>query len=254
MNQQDNPFQAPAARLEQAFPESGDLLDEARRVSAGEAIAWLSQGWEMFRQAPGTWIGLSVVFVVVMMVLGMIPIVNLALNLLIPVFIGGIMLGCHALAEGDELRIGHLFAGFSNQAGNLVLVGAIYLGGIVAATLVMAVIGGGLGFFAASQGSAPGVGLTLLIGLLAAVFIFPLAAAVWYAPALVLFHGMAPLAAMKASFNACLRNWLPFLAYGLVFLVLAVFATLPLGLGWLVLIPVTQASVYAGYRSMFLRA
>ena len=38
-----------------------------------------------------------------------------------------------------------------------------------------------------------------------------------------------------------------------VFFVLAIVASIPLLLGWLVLIPVMMASMYAGYRDMFLR-
>jgi uncharacterized membrane protein len=58
---------------------------------------------------------------------------------------------------------------------------------------------------------------------------------------------------MKASFTGCLRNVVPFLVYGIVGFVLAIVATIPLGLGWLVLGPVFAASVYTGYRDIYLR-
>ena len=40
---------------------------------------------------------------------------------------------------------------------------------------------------------------------------------------------------------------------GIVGLVLELLATLPIGLGWLVLGPVIAASVYTGYRDIYLR-
>lgn len=258
MQTEDNPFKAPDARVDDRFPSGGDFIPEGQQVPAGNGIAWFSRGWEMFRQAPGTWIGLSLVFMLMVIVLSVIPVINLVLNLLIPVFVGGIMIGCKALEDGEELRIGHLFAGFSGHAGNLILIGLIYLAGIVALVVVMALIGGGIGLGAAilgggkASGAAAGAGI---LAMLVAMLLFvPLAMAIWYAPPLVVFHDVPPLQAVKASFFACLKNFVPFLVYGVVFVVLAILASLPVFLGWLVLIPVTQASVYAGYRDMFTRS
>ena len=57
---------------------------------------------------------------------------------------------------------------------------------------------------------------------------------------------------MKGSFMGCLKNILPFLVYGVIMFVLAIVASIPLALGWLVLGPMTVASVYAAYRDIYL--
>ena len=75
--------------------------------------------------------------------------------------------------------------------------------------------------------------------------------AVWFAPALVVLRGLEPWAAMKVSFCGCLRNVMPFLVYGLIGIVLAVVATIPFALGWLVLGPLTIASIYTSYCDIF---
>ncbi len=75
--------------------------------------------------------------------------------------------------------------------------------------------------------------------------------AYWYAPALVVFRNDEPLAAMKASFDACLVNMMPMLVYSLLGLVFAIGASIPFGLGWFVLGPVFAASVYASYKDIF---
>ena len=62
---------------------------------------------------------------------------------------------------------------------------------------------------------------------------------------------MAPVDALKASFNACLKNFLSLLVYGLIVMVLMFFAALPAFLGFLVLIPVLFGSVYVSYRDIF---
>jgi uncharacterized membrane protein len=56
---------------------------------------------------------------------------------------------------------------------------------------------------------------------------------------------------MKASFMGCLKNILPFLVYGVIMFGLAIVASIPLALGWLVLGPMTIASVYTAYRDIY---
>lgn len=252
MNMDNNPFKAPDARVADAGVASGEFLPEGRRVPTGNGIAWLSSGWEMFKQAPGVWIGIAVVFMLIMIVLSVIPLVNFVVNLLVPVFIGGVMLGCKAQEDGEELRVGHLFAGFSGHAGNLILVGLIYLAGMIAIIAVAALMGGGIGLGSAMMGGGrPTMAAFLLPMLVVLLLMLPLAMAVWYAPALVVFHEVAPFEAMKASFFVSIKNFVPFLVYGLAVLVLAVIASIPLLLGWLVLTPVLYASIYASYKDMF---
>jgi uncharacterized membrane protein len=62
---------------------------------------------------------------------------------------------------------------------------------------------------------------------------------------------MEPGAALKASFEGCLANLGPFLVYSLVFIGLAILASIPLGLGWLVLGPMIAGSCYASWRRIF---
>ena len=51
----------------------------------------------------------------------------------------------------------------------------------------------------------------------------------WFAPALVALRGATAVEAMKLSFFACLRNWVPFLVYGLIFIAVAFGAILLIG-------------------------
>ena len=56
---------------------------------------------------------------------------------------------------------------------------------------------------------------------------------------------------MKMSFSGSLQNVLPFLVYGLIGIVLAVVASIPLALGWLVVGPMSIASIYSSYCDIF---
>ena len=48
-----------------------------------------------------------------------------------------------------------------------------------------------------------------------------------------------------------MKNVVPFLIYGLIMFLLAIVATLPALLGWLILGPVLFATFYTGYRDIF---
>lgn len=229
---------------------------DTRSVAAGQGWAWIAGGFELFKKNPGIWIAIVVLLFVISIVLSIIPFLgSLALLLLMPVFTGGIMLGCRSLAGGGPLEIGHLFAGFQNQTGNLVVLGAIGIGLTIVVMLpVMALVGFGA-FFGASAGGAVGassVGATFLLAFLIAFGLSVLIyMALWFAPALVVFRGAAPVAALKQSFSACLKNIVPFLIYGVVLFVLGIVATIPFGLGWLVLGPVVAASVFVAFQDIF---
>ena len=75
--------------------------------------------------------------------------------------------------------------------------------------------------------------------------------AVWYASPLIVLNDLGVGDAMKGSVTGSLKNILPALVFGVCFFLLAILATIPLALGWLVLGPVLLASIYTGYRDIF---
>jgi uncharacterized membrane protein len=88
-------------------------------------------------------------------------------------------------------------------------------------------------------GRIAGVGIALggvmIASLLAFVLSIPVIMATWFAPALVFFHNMQPLAAMKASLAAGVKNWLAMLVFSLLLAVAMFFAALPFFVGFLLL-------------------
>lgn len=249
---EQNPFLVPSGSS-----EAGGSFDPAgRTVEAGRGLEWLKRGWQLFTRNPGMWIAIAVVLLVIVIVLSFVPVVGtLAVNFLMPVFAGGILLGCKSLSEGGELGIDALFAGFKQNTTNLILVGVFYLVGVVAITLLVFLIGGGAALTGGLMGRGPGVGMAVggfFVALLVMLaLLVPLAMAVWFAPALVVFHNVAPLEAMKASFFACLKNIVPFLVYGVILFVLCMIAMIPFGLGMLIMLPVMMGSLYASYVEIF---
>jgi uncharacterized membrane protein len=230
-----------------------------RAVEAGRGWDWIAVGWELFKKQAGMWIALVLVAFVIFFVLALIPVIgSLATFVLSPVFAAGVLAGSREIDEGRELEIAHLFAGFKQKFAQLATVGAIYLGAAIVIALVVGLATGASVFATLSghgEAATPAAALTILLALLIMLaLLLPVVMAVWFAPALVLFHDKGAVDAMKESFSGCLRNIVPFLVYGVVLLVLGLIASIPLGLGWLVLGPVLCTSFYASYKDIYLTA
>lgn len=247
-------------------PKSGPSVPIIRSVAGGRGATWWSEAWRLFTPAAGTWILIIVVLFLLNIVLTFIPVLgHIAGQALLPAIVAGIMLGCRAIDQGQPLTVGHLFAGFSERGGPLFVLGLIYAA--LTAAIAIAVLGLLFAMFgatilsqlwnlhdplAAVTGALGSVLMAVLVGMLVFLLLYlPLVMAIWFAPALVVFRRLEPWEAMKASFAGSMRNVLPFLVYGIVGVVLAIVASIPIMLGWLVLAPVSLASVYTSYCDIY---
>lgn len=232
-----------------------------RTVNAGNGWTWITDGFGLFLKNPVMWVVLIVLLIVGAMIIAIIPFLGgIALSLVWPVLIAGLLLGCRALDGGQPLELPHLWAGFhsGDRLSQLVIVGVAYL---IATVVVMGVVFAAVGVpllqgmkagSAANAGTMVSMAGTFLTGLLIALaLLVPVMMAMWFAPALIIFDKLDAVAAMKQSFAACLRNIVPFLLYGVIALVLNIVAAIPFGLGYLVLVPVLVCSLYAGYKDIF---
>ena len=234
----------------------GGYQSGGRTVAAGRGWDWIVEAFALFRRQPGIWILIAVVLGILFIVVSMIPLLgSFATALLSPIVGGGLMLGCRDLDRGGALELERLFTGFRQKTGDLVMVGAFNLvGWVVIAFTIVAVIGGGV-FMGVMRGGIEGAGISIasmmVAALLVAALSVPLYMATWFAPALIMLQDRSASEALKMSFVACLRNWVPFLFYGVVLVFLSIVAAIPLGLGYLVLVPVLIASIYTAYRDIF---
>ncbi|KAB2916687.1 MAG: hypothetical protein F9K30_18560 [Dechloromonas sp.] len=242
------------------FPfEPAPYKGESREVDAGACFDWLQQGWAMFLVNPGVWIGATVLLLVMLMAISIVPVFGqIAAHLLVPVFGAGMFQICRQLANGDEAQIADLFIGFRRHASQLVMVGVFFAASVFGLALIafLLVTGGVLG--GVITGRVAGFGIAfggfMLATLLVLILSVPVIMATWFAPVLVLVHDMKPMAAMRASFDAGAKNWLPMVIFGTFLVVALFFAMLPLGLGLLLLLPIFSGAVYASYRDIFVGA
>ena len=236
------------------------LVLPSRRQAAGAGWTWIAQGWRLFTRAPLMWILSILVWFVIAIVVNLVPFVGgLAFQVLQPAIGAGFVVACRSIETGGDCELEHLFAGFRTRFSSLLIVGLIVLGCSILIFLVFAAFAGFSILGAILSGDPQAIAhdimasaLMLALGALIALALYvPLAAAFWFAPALVVMHGMGPVDAMKQSLAGCLKNFIPFLVWGIVMLVFAILAAIPIGLGYLVWIPLLIASSYAAYRGIY---
>lgn len=254
-----NPLPAPPA-VPNLPPLPTALLAQPRGMPLGAGVQWISTGWEMFKAAPGPWVGILLVYIIVTGVVSLLPFLSIINVVLYPILTAGLVAACEAQRTGSSPMVEHLMVGFRKDAANLALVGVFYLIGVL---LVVVLVGGGglaamLPFIAAASLGGEQFTMTpAMIGIIAVcvaalcVLAMPLAFTMAWAPALVSVHQMAPFEAVKRSLGAAVRNWLPLLIFAFIAVLLMVVALIPLGLGLLVWGPVMIIATWAGYREVF---
>lgn len=255
-------------------------MAKAQRADSDKGTAWLGEGWRIFRADPGNWVLLALAAGVVTVALSLIPwIGSLVFALIMPCLIGGLLLAVHETAGGRPLRLAPLIAAFVDglRCRPLLLLGAatvvidlamnaitvVMMGGSLS---VIAILGGG-GDQQLMLASAD-MGLLLAL-LLDSLILLIWAMAMFYAIPLVVFGVARPFSALINSLKACIVNFMPLLVISVLWLLLALLATLPLIVGYLimdsmtksvallllsgylVLVPVTVGILYASYRDIF---
>lgn len=236
-----------------------NLLSEPRKCEAGWGLSWLTKAFGMFKDQFGTWLGIGVVYLIIIMVASFIPIVNILVSFLAIIFIGGVIRGSHAQATGEGLRFDHLFSAFSTHFAPLAILVLLYIVAIIIIMIPLVIIFGiifyvmGSSDFMTTGQFGPGMLLAFSLVFLVAMLAFiPVMMALWFAPALIVLHDISPFDAMKMSFRGCLKNLLPFLVFGLVTPIIMMLGVIfTIGIGFLVIVPVGMITYYVSYRDVW---
>lgn len=226
-----------------------------RQVPASHAWAWTVRGFQLFRANPAMWIILWLIYLAIILPISLIPLFGSVLStLLAPVFAAGMMWGCQAVAQQQDLEINHLFEGFKKNTSQLIAVGGIYMACLlaVAVMVVLNMDSATINALKIDQALSPEQTDAMLRPLFFAMLVIvPILMAYWYAPLLVGLNNLSASQALKLSFMACLKNLLPFFLYGVIFTALLLVAIIPVGLGLLIAVPVMMTSLYASYEDVF---
>ncbi len=238
-----------------------------RKVAAENGIKWLSSGVSLVFSKPA-------VFLVMGLILAAINIVpllgGLALAILGPALLGGIVFAAREQSLGRSTDVGQLFRAFQ-EPGKIGPMLLLCLPGVVGGFVLLifflifaasALIGGGLTALEDGSGAnfLGALGGGALVFLLIALFVvLAMYALQFFAIPRVMLDGIEPFAAMRESLAACRTNAGPFILLCVVLLVAFVVLGFVLlfvpFLGWLALMmagwAVTGCAMYVAYRDIF---
>ncbi len=250
---------------------------QARQLPAIRGWNWIVEGFRLFRINPALLTFLVFGYWLTLVFLNLVPVLGLVLApLCVPALSVGVMNGCRAIEREPQNGFGLLYSGFRTNRNELLVLGVLYLAGSLAIFAASALVDGGELLDIMMAGRQPPEDLLqsdrLMFSLqLTLVLMVPLMMAFWFAPMLVAWENMSASKALFFSFVASVRNWRPFLVYGLgvafisailpgillglvgafsagLLRVMAIALTLPL---LFVFFPALYASFYVSYRDVF---
>jgi hypothetical protein len=222
-----------------------DKVTAIRLVDGRRGAEWIPGGASLWMKKPDQLMIAGLALFIVNFLLNQIPILIGGLASLLAVLAAGAMtLACRALEEGNGLLAEARKAAGSKPLRKLSLI-ALGLGSAIAVPgyfLGETVIG------ALSVGPV----LARVLGALPLFLIgAPLAMALWLAPALVVLQGSEPADAMRLSFAAAVKNFLPFLVFYLFAGLAILLGTMLMGLGVIFVYPVLLCATYLAWQDLF---
>jgi len=237
-------------------------------VPARTGIQWVKLGVQTFFRQPLALTGLFFMYMAVVLVISQLPLVGPLLGaMLVPAATLGLMAATAEAAGGRFPMPTVLLSAFRagrQRARAMLVLGAIYTVGSLLASVLGSLLAGEPGG-AAADAQVPQVDTRTLMVLLLHM---PLVVLFWHAPALVHWHGVAPVKSLFFSAVACLRNFAALLVYSLawvaVFVAIGFFvSTVGMMLGGvavarsimmptvLVLVAMFSTSLYFTFRDSF---
>jgi hypothetical protein len=258
-NQSYTPYTPPTADTKfEPGMGSETFIPGGRSIPAGNALLWISSAWGLFKQRIGLWIGFAVVWLLTLLMSSRIPVVSgLLVAFVTFMLVAGLIHSSDLLRRKGTFSFGDFFAAFQRKTAPMLIASLMAFAFLFASNAISGLIGGEalvrmlVGGF--GPGAAVDIGMRVILGMLIAFAGFIIySMSIWFAPALIMMHDVAPFEALKMSFFACLKNLLPGVVFFVVMMLVMGISAIPLGLGLLVTLPVFLICYYTSYHDIFL--
>jgi hypothetical protein len=255
--QSDTPSAPPVAGSErEPAAEEAQFIPGGRSVPMRNAFTWIADAWGLFKEQPGLWIGFILVFAalpVLPVVLaiplkgtpfaGIILFFGLILLFMHILFIAGAIYSCDLLRRKGSFTFSDLFVACNRDYDTAPLL-AIWLIGWGCIIVLMNILPNS----PSTATGAPPDTIYTVRSIIAFVWMVICSMAFWFAPALVMMHGISPVKAIRMSFFACLKNILPTGIIGIIVAsVMTFIETLPFLPGLLAMLPVIMLMCFLNY-------
>jgi uncharacterized membrane protein len=244
-----NPYRPPGAQVRDPDPGFAPL-PPARAVPMANALQWFQAGLQLVLRAPGAWLMIGALYFLFLILLELLPVIGPVLRCaLASVIEGGMLLACMRLEATNRLAVGDALAGFRRAFQPLLMLGLISLMTLIAGALAGTAVEGASAFRRVIFGENVPIALGTIVTIDIASILAGLPLA--FATALIVFHGMTPVAAVKESVRAVFRNLPALLTASAINFVLIWIALTLLGFLFIALLPWLVATSYAAYKDVF---
>ncbi|MDD2775167.1 MAG: BPSS1780 family membrane protein [Gallionella sp.] len=239
------------------------------RLPAIRGLVWIQQGYSLFMHNPTIWLTLSAINFAIFALLEQLGGVGAVASVLLsPVLVAGWLIGCHALAEDQPLKINHLWAGFQQNLPRLISLGSIVLLTLILISGIVMWLGGDTLSNIVENWKPTddpeellkllgedGLALLIKIFFLISIPMIFLGLSMQFAPMLIVFNDLTTPAALQMSIRAFLANIPPMTIYSLILMFgYAVLIQLPPLFHTALMIvvsPIFIGSAYAAYYNIF---
>jgi hypothetical protein len=239
-------------------------------VPAKDGFEWVKVSLRLFRAQWLRYTSMAALFLLIMQ-FGTFISGGLLAVFLKPLLSVGFLAATWHHERGELPETKHLFAGFKSNIKALLPLGVVFMLGVFAAVLMAASINGiALEQLMPEEGKTKLAEKDALAFMLTTVLLtIPVNAALWFAPALIVFSDAGFVQALSTSFRAWLSNVLAILTYGLTMFALIFVVVIPVApimyavgggaqsfIAMMVALPLTavvMVSDYVSYRRVFHR-
>ncbi len=221
------------------------------QVEASHGWIWIRDAVVMFHQALWSWSRIIMLVAVIGITFALFGLAQAMYALvcsqvlsilLAPVLVGGLHIAAHTQFQGEKLRVGLVFSGFSHNRNQLILLGVIQvLFSVSFGILLVLALGGGLTEAGLEIIALPFTSYHAISLLIVVAVSLVFCAAYWFAPALIALTSCSVWYGLQKSLLAVLKNWAAFLVYSLYGLL----AIMGLGILFSMIPSITASILYA---------
>lgn len=234
------------------------------KVAMDQAVDWYIYGWDIFKRDVGNWLLIALLSILVLLGIGLLPTtVSMLIYFFLPILGAGLFYIARKAAIGHGVSMEYLFSILENaeRRKQLFMLGIILLGIMLICSLILAPLQIKAPFQQSLQDIADatygaaeqGFKISSIVFIILSVISVALVTMMFlFAPALIVFHKLDALEAIRASLCASWRNFGAMVLFFVVYGLLGILSLMTFGLGFLIVFPVVINALYMAYQEIFI--
>lgn len=217
---------------------------------------YIDEGWTLFKEAAGQYIGFCVLLFVIEFIISFIPGLNLINGFLSAILTSGYFIFAHAQSGKNNPEFGHFFKGF-DFAGPIILYRLVLFLFILPVMLIFIFMFLPFDLFLGNVNPESFefedfFTFRALIGFpIVLAFVLYLTVAYVFVLPLITISKLGFWEAMETSRKVATQKFWPILGFLMIILLINIAGAIPCGLGLIVTFPLSLLAVYVAYKDVF---